>query len=80
MGTGGLPNGTFKDTSTWKPITKYLEDGAINYPDKAMFKIGNPEGEIIETYSYKETNEKAKLCEEHYWATHSKKHHDRQFD
>ena len=59
MGTGGLPNGTFKDTSTWKPITKYLEDGAINYPDKAMFKIGNPEGEIVETYSYEETNEKA---------------------
>ena len=58
-GEGGLPNGTFDDTSTWKPMTKYLEDGAVNYPDKPMFKIANGEGKVIETYSYKETNEKA---------------------
>ena len=52
-GEGGLPNGTFDDTSTWKPMTKYLEDGAVNYPDKPMFKIANGEGKVIETYSYK---------------------------
>ena len=59
LGVGELPNGTFDDTSTWKPITKYLEDGAISHPDKPMFKIGDGEGKVIETYSYKETNEKA---------------------
>ena len=59
LGQGELPNGTFDDTSTWKPITKYLEDGAVNYPDKPMFKIANAEGAVIETYSYKETNDKA---------------------
>ena len=50
-GEGGLPNGTFDDTSTWKPMTKYLEDGAVNYPDKPMFKIANGEGKVIEPYS-----------------------------
>ena len=58
-GSGALPNGTFDDTSTWKPVTKYLEDGAVNYPDKPMFKIANGEGSVVETYSYKETNDKA---------------------
>ena len=58
-GSGSLPNGTFDDTSTWKPVTKYLEDGAVNYPDKPMFKIANGEGSVVETYSYKETNDKA---------------------
>ena len=58
-GEGTLPNGTFDDTSTWKPMTRYLEDGAVNYPDKPMFKIANAEGQVVETYSYKETNEKA---------------------
>ena len=59
LGQGALPNGTFDDTSTWKPITKYLEDGAVNYPDKPMFKIADTEGNVVETYSYKETNDKA---------------------
>ena len=59
LGLGALPNGTFDDTSTWKPITNYLEDGAVNYPDRSMFKIGNGDGKIVETYSYKETNDKA---------------------
>ena len=59
LGQGALPNGTFDDTSTWKPITKYLEDGAVNYPDKPMFKIANADGKVTESYSYKETNDKA---------------------
>ena len=36
-------------------MTKYLEAGAENYPEKAMFKIANSNGEVAETYSYKET-------------------------
>ena len=58
-GSGSLPNGSFDDTSAWKPMTKYLEDGAVNYPDKPMFKIADTEGNVVETYSYKETNDKA---------------------
>ena len=58
-GSGSLPNGSFDDTSAWQPMTKYLEDGAVNYPDKPMFKIADTEGIVVETYSYKETNDKA---------------------
>ena len=37
-------------------MTKYLEAGAENYPDKAMFKIADGDGKVVETYTYKETN------------------------
>ena len=58
-GPGTLPNGSFDDTDKWQPMTKYLEAGALNFPDKAMFKIANGKGEVVETYTYKETNEKS---------------------
>lgn len=56
-GVGTLPNGTFDDTSEWLPITRYLEKGAESYPDKAMFSVADKDGKIVETYSYKETNQ-----------------------
>ena len=58
-GPGGLPNGSLDNTSEWKPMTKYLEIGAENYPEKAMFKIADSDGKVVETYTYKETNDKA---------------------
>ena len=57
LGQGTLPYGTFDDTSEWLPITKCLEKGALMFPDKPMFKIADKDGNIAETYSYKETNE-----------------------
>jgi crotonobetaine/carnitine-CoA ligase len=57
LGNGTLPFGSFDDTSEWQPITKCLEMGAEKFPDKTMFRVGNGEGKIIESYSYKETNE-----------------------
>ncbi len=57
LGEGTLPFGKFEDTSEWQPITKCLEAGAERFPDKTMFRVGNPEGEITESYTYKETNE-----------------------
>ncbi|KRT65298.1 MAG: DitJ-like protein CoA ligase, crotonobetaine/carnitine-CoA ligase [Candidatus Dadabacteria bacterium CSP1-2] len=57
LGQGTLPYGTFDDTSEWLPITKCLEKGALMFPDKPMFKIADKDGNIVETYSYKETNE-----------------------
>ena len=59
LGAGELPNGNFDNTTKWKPLTKYLEDGAKNYPEKLMFKIGDTKGKIIEEYSYTVTNKKA---------------------
>ena len=38
-GPGSLPNGSLDDTSSWQPMTKYLEAGAENYPEKAIFII-----------------------------------------
>ena len=58
-GPGSLPNGSLDNTSEWQPMTKYLEAGAQNYPDKPMFKIADGEGKVVETYTYKETNDKA---------------------
>jgi len=58
-GPGGLPNGSLDNTAEWKPMTKYLELGAENYPEKAMFKIADGNGKVVETYTYKETNDKA---------------------
>ncbi|MGH7909041.1 MAG: AMP-binding protein, partial [Thermodesulfobacteriota bacterium] len=57
LGQGTLPFGTFDDTSEWLPITKCLEKGALMFPDKPMFKIADKDGNIVETYSYRETNE-----------------------
>jgi crotonobetaine/carnitine-CoA ligase len=55
-GEGTLPNGTFDDTSEWLPITRYLEKGAENYPDKRMFSVADKDGTLVESYSYGETN------------------------
>ena len=57
LGEGTLPFGNFEDTMEWQPITKCLEMGAEQFPDKAMFKIANNNGEVSESYTYKETNQ-----------------------
>ncbi|MCA9809865.1 MAG: AMP-binding protein, partial [Candidatus Dadabacteria bacterium] len=57
LGEGTLPFGKYEDTSEWQPITKSLEAGAERFPEKTMFRVGNPEGDITESYTYKETNE-----------------------
>ena len=57
LGEGTLPFGNFEDTTEWQPITKCLEMGAEQFPDKAMFKVANNDGEVAESYTYKETNE-----------------------
>jgi crotonobetaine/carnitine-CoA ligase len=56
-GDGDLPFGNFEDTQEWKPVTNYLEQGAEMFPDKPMFKIGDRDGKIVESYTYQETNE-----------------------
>jgi len=56
-GDGDLPFGNFEDTHEWKPATYYLEQGAEMFPDKPMFKVGDRDGKIVESYTYKETNE-----------------------
>jgi len=56
-GDGDLPFGDFEDTHEWKPVTYYLEQGAEMFPDKPMFKVGDRDGKIVESYTYKETNE-----------------------
>ncbi|MEE8136441.1 MAG: AMP-binding protein [Thermodesulfobacteriota bacterium] len=57
LGEGTLPFGNFEDTTEWQPITKCLEMGAEQFPDKAMFKVANNNGEVSESYTYKETNQ-----------------------
>ena len=57
LGAGTLPFGNFEDTTEWQPITKCLEMGAEQFPDKAMFKVANNNGEVSESYTYKETNQ-----------------------
>lgn len=57
LGDGTLPFGKFDDTSKWEPITKCLEKGAEEFPDKTMFKVGDSDGNLVESYSYLETNE-----------------------
>jgi crotonobetaine/carnitine-CoA ligase len=57
LGGGNLPFGSFDDTTEWEPITKCLEKGAEQFPDKTMFRVGNGDGEIVESYTYKETND-----------------------
>jgi len=56
-GSGDLPFGNFENTSEWKPITNCLEQGAEMFADKPMFKVGDRDGNITETYTYKETND-----------------------
>lgn len=58
-GEGKLPFGTFDDTTEWLPITRYLEMGADQFPDKTLFKVANGNGEITDSYTYKESNEYA---------------------
>ena len=57
LGEGTLPFGKFEDTSEWQPITKCLEMGAEQFPDKDMFKVANSDGVVTESYTYKETND-----------------------
>ena len=56
LGDGTLPHGNLENTAEWLPVTRYLEQGAEMFPDKDMFKVGDRDGNIIESYSYKETN------------------------
>lgn len=57
LGEGTLPFGNFEDTSQWQPITKCLEMGAEQFPDKTMFQVADTNGAVTESYTYKETNE-----------------------
>ncbi|HEX3034527.1 MAG TPA: AMP-binding protein [Thermodesulfobacteriota bacterium] len=57
VGEGTLPFGSFDDTSEWLPITRCLEKGAEMFPDKTMFRVADRDGNLTESYSYKETNE-----------------------
>ena len=57
LGTGELPFGNFENTSEWKPITKCLENGADQFPSKTMFRVGDRDGNIVESYTYRETND-----------------------
>lgn len=56
VGEGGLPFGTFDETSEWLPLTRYLEEGAKLFPDKTMFRVADRDGNINESYTYEETN------------------------
>lgn len=57
VGEGILPFGSFDDTKEWLPITRYLEKGAEMFPDKTMFRVADRDGNLVGTYSYRETNE-----------------------
>ncbi|MGH7884118.1 MAG: AMP-binding protein [Thermodesulfobacteriota bacterium] len=59
VGNGNLPNGTFENTNSWLPITRYLEKGAETYPDKNMFRMADSSGKIFESFTYSETNHNA---------------------
>ena len=56
LGSGDLPFGKFEDTLLWEPITRNLEKGAESFPEKAMFKVGDRDGTVVESYTYAETN------------------------
>lgn len=56
IGKGNLPFGTFDNTKEWKPITKYLEEGAGTFPDKTMFRVADREGNLRDSFTYEETN------------------------
>lgn len=57
VGDGTLPFGTFDDTNQWLPITRYLEMGAEQFPDKTLFRIAASDGNINESYTFKEAND-----------------------
>lgn len=59
VGTGDLPFDTFDDTAQWQPVTKNLENGAVQFPDKDMFKVGDKDGNVVRSFTYGETNELA---------------------
>ncbi len=61
VGKGTLPHGSFSDTTKWEPITRYLEKGAEMFPEKTMFRVADAEGNIIQSYSYEETNNWANM-------------------
>ena len=46
-GEGILPHGTFDNTNDWNPLIKYLEKGAIDFPDKTMFKMGDANARLL---------------------------------
>jgi len=56
LGKGTLPHGSFDDTSSWLPITRYLEKGAEIFPEKTMFRVADKEGNLRESFSYQEAN------------------------
>ena len=55
-GEGILPHGNFNNTEEWKPLIHYLEKGAIDFPNHIMFKMGDSDGVIQESYTYQNTN------------------------
>ena len=57
IGRGNLPFGSYDDTSEWLPITRYLERGAAEFPDKVMFRVADRDGNLVNTHTYRETNE-----------------------
>ena len=57
IGKGDLPFGTFDDTAKWEPIFKCLEKGAELFPDKTLFSVADYDGKIVESRTYKETND-----------------------
>jgi len=56
LGKGTLPHGSFDDTSSWVPITRYLEKGAEIFPEKTMFRVADKGGNLRESFSYQEAN------------------------
>ncbi len=56
LGKGSLPFGTFDNPDEWLPITRYLEMGAVQFPNKTMFKVADSEGRITDQFSYEQTN------------------------
>ncbi len=56
VGEGTLPFGTFDETSEWLPVTRYLEEGATMFPEKTMFRVADRDGNLIQSYTYEETN------------------------
>ena len=56
VGEGTLPFGTFDETSEWLPVTRYLEEGAKMFPEKNMFRVADRDGNLVESYTYEQTN------------------------
>jgi crotonobetaine/carnitine-CoA ligase len=56
IGEGTLSFGTYDDTGDWEPIYKCLEKGADEFPDKKLFRVADREGNIIESFTWSESN------------------------